>query len=181
MKDPDGIIDCLSPSDATSILKALAASDETLAGRIVEMAVAHLGGVDAEEVAAELYDELNTLEVEEVWDRAGETRYGYVEPGEAADQMVEEVLEPWLEELGRYQKLGLNVEANKMCMGLLLGFHRFERESKAEFKDWAPDAPIIFAETVVEAWREGRPGPTDVAAVKAFVESELGGWRGRLV
>lgn len=54
-----------------------------------------------------LYDELDALEVEEVWDRAGETRYGYVEPGEAADQMIDDVLEPLLKELARYEKLGL--------------------------------------------------------------------------
>ena len=162
-------------------MRTLAASDEALAGRIAEMAAAHLGEVDAEEVAAELYGELDALQVEEVWDRAGETRYGYVEPGEAAGQMVEEVLEPWLADLGRYQKLRMNAEANEMCMGLLLGLYRFERESRSEFKGWAPDAPIVFAEAVVEAWRKGRPGPTDVAAVKAFVEDELAGWGARLV
>ena len=149
MKDPREIIDHLSPTDALSILRTLANSDEALARRIAEIGMSRLSGVAPEEVAAELYDELDALEVEEVWDRAGETHYGYVEPGEAADQMIEEVLEPFLEELGKYQKLGMNTEANRMCMRLLLGLYRFERESTSEFKGWAPDAPIIFAEAVV--------------------------------
>ena len=34
-------------------------------------------------------------DVEEVWDQAGRTRYGYDEPGEAADQMIEEALAPF--------------------------------------------------------------------------------------
>ena len=181
MKDPREIIDHLSFTDALSILRTLADSDEALARRIAEASTARLSGVDPEEVAAELYDELDDLEVEEVWDRAGETRYGYVEPGEAADQMIEEVLEPFLKELGKYQKLGMNNEANRMCMGLLLGLYRFEHESTSEFKDWAPDAPGVFAEAVVDAWRAGSPSRRDVAAVKAFVEDELGRWGAHLV
>ncbi len=176
MKAPREIIDHLSPPDALSILRTLADSDEALARRIAEIATAHLSEVDPEEVAAVLYDELDALEVEEVWDRARRTRYGYVEPGEAADQMIEEVLDPFLEELGKYQKLGMNTEANRMCMGLLLGLYRFKRESTSEFKDWAPGAPSVFAEAVVDAWKEGSPSRVDVAAVKAFIEDELGGW-----
>ena len=159
----------------------MARSDEALARRIAEMAMAHLSEVDLEEVAAILYNQLAALEVEEVWDRAGETRYGYVEPSEAADQMIEEVLDPFLEELRKYQKLGMDTEANRMCMGLLLGLYRFERESTSEFKDWAPDAPIIFAEAVVHVWKEGSPSRRDVAAVRAFVEDELSGWSARYV
>ena len=181
MKDLHKIIDHLSGSDALSILRILAGSDEELAARIVEIATTYLSGVDPEEVATLLYDDLNFLEVEEVWDRAGETRYGYVEPGEAADQMIEEVLKPFLDELAKYQKLGMNTEANRMCMGLLMGLYRFERDSVSEFKDWAPDAPIIFAETVVGAWKDGAPSQADVAAVKSFIEDELGRWGARLV
>jgi hypothetical protein len=181
MKDPHEIIDHLSPTDALSILRTLAASDEQLALRIAEIATAHLSEVDPEEVAAVLYDELDALEVEEVWDRAGPKRHGYVDPGEAADEMVEEVIEPYLEEIKKYQELGMNTEANRMCMGLLLGLYQFDHESRSKFKDWAPDAPGIFAETVVDAWKVGSPSRADVKAVKAFIEDELGGWRAGLV
>ena len=121
MKNPPEIINQLSPNDALSILKTLAESDEQIAKRIAEMAMTHLSKVDPEEVAAVLYDGLNFLEVEEVWDRAGPSRHGYVEPHEAAEEMIDEVVAPYLAELKKYQKLGMNTEANKMCMGLLLG------------------------------------------------------------
>lgn len=181
MKAPREIIAQLSPGDALSILQSLANSDEELARRIAEMAIAQLSQVDPEEVASALYDGLNALEVEEVWDRAGETRYGYVDPSEAAFQMIDEVIEPLLEELSKYQKLGLNTQANEMCMGLLLGFYQFEHEATSEFKNWAVDAPISFAETVVEAWKDGTPSRADVKTVRTFVEEELGGWGRRLV
>jgi len=179
MKEPLQIIDTLSPTDALAILRALAGSDDQLATRIAGMATARLRGVDPEEVAAALYDELNGLDVEEVWDRAGRTRYGYVEPHQAAEQMIEEIIAPFLEELKKHQALGMNAEANRMCMGLLLGLHRFERESTSKFKDWASDAPDAFAEAVVDAWKAGAPGCVDAETVSAFVEDELGTWGAR--
>ena len=179
MKEPLHIINQLSPTDALAILRALADSDNQLAARIAEMATARLRGVAPEEIAAALYDELNGLDVEEVWYRAGRTRYGYVEPHEAAEQMIEETIAPFLEELKKYQALGMNAEANRMCMGLLLGLHRFGRESTSEFKDWASDAPDAFAEAAFDAWKAGAPSRVDVEAVRAFVESEVGLWRVR--
>jgi len=163
------------------VLKTLARGDERLATRIAEIAMAHLDAVDWEEVAFELYEELEFLEVEEVWDQAGPTRHGYVDPGEAADEMVDEIVEPYLEEPKKLQALGMSAQANRMCMGLLLGLYKFEHESTSKFKDWAGDAPIVFAETVVDAWKTGAPSRADVAAVKAFIEEELGGWGARLV
>ena len=181
MKNVHEIIEQLSPADANAVLHALASSDETLAARIAEMAMARFNQVDVEEIAAALYDELDALAVEEVWDRSGRTRHGYVEPSEAADQMIEEALAPFLEDLARYQKLGLRAEANRMCEGLLLGFYRFQHESTSEFKNWAPDAPIIFAETVVDAWKAGSPTKSDVRSLKTFIAEELGGWGANLV
>ena len=181
MKNPREIIDQLSPNDALAILKALARDDEALAARIAEVATAHLSEVDPEDVAIVLYSELDALAVEEVWDRAGPTRHGYVDPGEAADQMVEEIIEPYLEELKKYQALGMNAEANRMCMGLLLGLYRFDDESTSEFKDWAPDAPSVFAEEVVTVWKDGAPSRAALKALRTFVEEELGRWGARLV
>ncbi len=157
MKNAHEIIDRLSPEDAMAVLKTLARSDEALAACIAEIATAHLSQVDLEEVAFALYEELNALEVEDVWDRAGPKRHGYIDPGEAADEMVDEVITPCLEELKKYRALGMNAEANRMCMGLLLGLYKFEHESTSEFKDWAVDAPSGFAWVVIDAWKAGTP------------------------
>ena len=180
MNDPLEIIEHLAPADALSILKKLARGDAALAARIAEMALADLEDTDPEGIAIQLYDELDALEVEEVWDRAGETRNGYVETDEVAYEMIKEVMSPFLDELRWYQKMRLNDKANQLCMGLLLGLYRFEHESTSEFKDWSPDAPIAFAEAVVDAWQEGSPTREDVRSVKTFSEEELGWWSGGL-
>ena len=181
MKDPHEIIDQLSGGDALAILKTLARGDERLAARITEIATEHLSDVEPQAIATLLLLDLSFLEVEEVWDRAGPTRHGYVDPGEAADEMVQEVLDPYLEELKKYHNLGMSTEANRMCMGLLLGLYEFEHESTSEFKDWAPDAASEFAWAVVDAWKAGGPSRADRAAVRAFVEEELAGWGADLV
>jgi hypothetical protein len=181
MKKPLEIIDQLSPEDALSVLRTLAGDSEQIAGRIAEIAIDYLSEVDPEEEAGVLYDELDHLEVEEVWDRAGSTRHGYVEPHEAAYEMVGEVFEPYLEQLKKYHKLGMNTEANRLCMGLLLGLYEFERDSTSEFKNWAPEASSEFAWEVVEVWKTGSPSRADIATIRAFVEEELGGWQVKLL
>jgi len=82
------------------------------------MAFSCLADVDPKEIAAAGHAELDALEVEEVWDRAGPFyRHGYVYPGEATYQMMEEVLSPFFFELEKYQQLGMNAQANKVCTG----------------------------------------------------------------
>jgi hypothetical protein len=46
MKEPHEIIDRLSPTDALSILRTLAARDRQLARRVAEIATTHLSEVD---------------------------------------------------------------------------------------------------------------------------------------
>jgi len=175
------MINQLSPQDALAVLKTLARDDEQLAARIAEIATAQLSDIDPEEVAFGLYEELELLEVEEVWDRAGPSHHGYVDPAEAADQMIDEVIAPYLEELKKYQALGMNAQANRMSMGLLLGLYRFEDESTSKFKEWEPDAAGVFAEVAVDAWKAGDPSRADVKALRTFIKDELSGWGARLV
>jgi hypothetical protein len=181
VKDPHKVIDQLSSNDALAILKALAREDEALAARIAEIAIARLREIDPEDVAFDLYEELNALEVEEVWDRAGSTRHGYVDTPEAASEMIQEVIDHYFEELKKYQALGMQSQADAMCRGLLLGLYKFEHESTSEFKGWATDAPGGFAWVVVDAWKAGAPSRTDVKALKMFIEEALGGWCAHLV
>lgn len=176
MNDPQKIINNLSPEDALVILQQLAAQDEKLAAQIASLVLAYLSDVDAEEIAESLRYELEGLTPEEVWDRAGNTRYGYVETGEAAEQMIEEVLEPYLGEMRKYHKIGFAWEAQQMCQGLLLGIYDFEHQSKSEFKDWAVDSSLYFAHEILTVWLEGEVEMQNRQEMQAFIEDELVGW-----
>ncbi len=94
------LIGQLSREQAQGVLRALAA-DAALTARVEREVRAYLKQAapqDSNDVANMAYvirDELESLEVEEVWDTAGKTRNGYVEPGEAADRMIARVIEPY--------------------------------------------------------------------------------------
>jgi hypothetical protein len=174
--DPHTIIDHLSPGDALAILRILVREDDQLVAHIAEVARSYLSSVDPEEIALDLYAELDALDVEEVWDRAGPTRHGYVEPEEASSEMIEQVVEPFLQEMTKYAQMGLHAQAKQACIGLLLGLYRFERESTNEFKDWAVDEPAEFASEVIDRWNSGSPSAADVGEVKQFIDNQLNGW-----
>jgi len=104
------IFDIISADDAFAILKILADEDEDLAKRIEQLAVNYLSGTDIDDIALQVYSDLDSLEIEEAWDHSGSTRHGYVDPGEAADEMFEEALEPYVADLKKYQKLQMIVD-----------------------------------------------------------------------
>ena len=176
MKNPQKVINALSPDDALHIIKKLASEDEALAVRIADMANTLLSQVDFEEVAGSLLSELEALEVEEVWDRAGRTRHGYVDSSEAADAMIEEVIEPFWDEMKKYRQMGLHVQADEQCKGILLGLHDFEQDSSSEFKDWALDSVSMFAAETLSAWKAENPPPDSISRLEEFMKDELLDW-----
>jgi len=176
MGNPTELIDQISHEDAHRILRHLAASDEKLAAEIDALIHARLSDVDIDEIAASLCGDLEFLTPEDVWERSGAKRYGYVEPGEAADALIQEILQPYLDEMQQAKAAGLSMAVEQMCLGLLLGFYQFEFEVKGDFKEWAPDAPREFALSVALAWRAKLADDYDVSTALAFVEQELPKW-----
>jgi len=170
------IIDHLSPNDALAILRILVHEDDRLGARIAEVATSYLSNVDPEEIALDLYAELDALNVEEVWDRAGASRHGYIEPQEVASEMIEQVIEPFWQEMHKYARMGFHAQAKQVCTGLLLGLYRFEHESTNEFKDWAVDESAEFAREVIRRWRGGTPSRADVREVRHIIDEQLKGW-----
>jgi hypothetical protein len=72
--DLDTILQALRGDDALVILRRLADRDPEWAKVIESMAKDLLSAVDADDVAAEVLAELDSLSVEDVWDRAGPLR-----------------------------------------------------------------------------------------------------------
>jgi hypothetical protein len=58
----------------------------------------------------------------------------------------------------------------------LLGFYEFEHQSKTQFKDWAVDSPLAFAEEVLTVWREGVVEAQEWQEVQVFIAEELPRW-----
>ena len=87
------ILENIRAEDALDILKNLAKDNEEIASQIEDISKDSLKKIDINEIAENVEFDLSNIDVEELWDRSGRTRYGYVEPGEMADEMIEEVLD----------------------------------------------------------------------------------------
>ena len=168
-KNKRDILKDINPSDALNILKVLIKEDKRLEDKIYQIVVEMLSEVDSEDITIEVYNELDQLEVEELWDRSGKTRHGYVDPYEEAWVMCEEVLEPFMEEMKKYQKLGMPLDAKNYCIGIIKGIQEYERESKSEFKNWAVDAPAEYMVRILNEWKAGNPDSKEIAEVEGIV------------
>ncbi len=170
------IFDAISSDDAFDILRLLAREDQKIAKRIEQIAIEYLESVDIEDIAFEVYFALDSIEVEEVWDRSGNTRDGYVDPTEMAWQIFEDALAPFRDEVIKYQRLSMYDEAKKCCLGILEGIYKFEKESPSEYKDWAVDAPREYFTQVLKEWKSGQNNPEDVVEVEDFIKKNFAGW-----
>ncbi len=170
------ILDDISAEHAYEILKRLADEDAKISKRIEELAFEYLREVDPDDVADGVFHDLDSLEVEDVWDKSGGTRHGYVDPYELASEMFEEVLEPYLEELRKFQKLSMDNEAKLHCMGILKGIYKFKKEATTEFQDWAADDPHVYFIQVFEEWRKGNNDPKNLEDMDEFMKKEFPKW-----
>jgi hypothetical protein len=164
------ILEIIKPDDALRILRQLAQQNNEVKEKIQQLAMEILSDVDPEEVSDDVYSELDGLDVEELWDRSGKTRHGYVDPVDEAYEMFEKVLNPFIDEMKRYQKMGLNEEAKKYCIGIIMGISKFSEESNSEFLEWAVDAPSEYLSTVVDEWKKGNPGAEEVKEIEGLFE-----------
>ena len=170
------IFDAISTDDAFHILRILANDEPKIAKRIEEIAEKSLWDVDVEDIAEDVYFDLNSLAVEDVWDNSGGTRDGYVDPTEYAWEMFEEALEPYMEDIEKYQKLSMPAGAKNCCMGILKGIYKFEKKSTSEYKDWAVDAPSEIFIRVLDEWKEGQNSPEDIAEVEEYAKTNFPDW-----
>ena len=163
------ILDSINSSDAMKILRILMERNKELKTEIRKIALEILSDANPEEIAVDVMQALDCIEVEELWDRSGSKRYGYIDPSEESWVMFEEALIPFLNTMTKYQKIGLTNEAKAYCVGIILGIQGFEADSHSEFKDWAVDAPQHFIEEVFEKWKSGNPCEGDVIQVRAIL------------
>jgi hypothetical protein len=177
----DQILARLSVEQGRAVLRALA-QDPNLAPLILQAARTQLEAQvphspdEAETMAEDVLVALEQLAVEEVWDRAGRKRTGYVATSEAADKMIGEALRPFLDDLARCNVLGLADEALYLCLGILSGLYRFEFESVSKFKEWSMDLPGTYCRVVLEEWKRGGPPKIASRKLRGLIRDRLPRW-----
>jgi hypothetical protein len=170
------LIKKLTPEQALEVIVRL--SDKR--GRIGEAVLTEARNVlcemDVDETADDVFVALDSIDVQDCWDKAGRSRDGYTSPEEAAAELVEVELQPFYDQVGRYHELGMIKEEVLYCMGVVLGLYRYEHESKSEFKQWSVDIAIDCAGDLLSQWRERGQDPASASAMKEFVRDRCPNW-----
>lgn len=144
--------------------------DVELAGRINEMARTYLSGVDVEKIKDSVFQSLNAIDIEDLWDNSGKTRWGYNDPTEVAYDMIGDVVNPHIEKMNQYGKLGMKEEEKEYCKGILSGLLKYGQEGSNDFSDSAPDDPYTYAEDIIYHWKENHT-KEEIAEIQAVYDS----------
>jgi hypothetical protein len=170
------VLESITGSDGLLILKTLAERDQKMAKQIEAVARELLDHVEMEDVAADVQMELECLDVEDVWDKSGATRYGYVDPGDAAWQMFEDILKPFEEAVEKYKRISMPRQAKMCWQGILKGIYDFEKESSTEYKQWATDAPGEYFGQVLDGWKKLFKGRPPLVEMEDFLGTHCPDW-----
>jgi hypothetical protein len=164
-------IENLNADEALQVLKDLLKDAPDLTKIIYDTAMKVAVNVDVDEIMEDVFAKLDRLDTDALNGRAGRTRYGYVEPYDAAWEIFEETLYPFINEMKKNQQRALPLAAKTYCIGIIKGLWKYEEESISDFKDWVTDAPGDYVDTVVEEWKKGNPDDADIAEITSVVQA----------
>lgn len=169
------IFDKISPNEALKILRQITKIDKNLKKKIIELAEDLFRAVDVEKICEDVFYALDGIDVHELWDRAGPKTDGYTSPEDMSVEMLEEALEPFVQEMQRLLDLEMHQEAKLYCMGILKGIYQFEEDSESEFKDWASDVPGESFGYILKEWAKNM-NKKDKKEMKDFIKKEFPAW-----
>jgi len=174
----------LDSGEAASVLKALLARHRELRPEAEAIARHSLTQVSLFSVAEDVEIALLQYDYDDLNGRAGGHSWGYVEPTEAAWELLEEAMEPFVNEMKRYLEMGLEDQAQRFCQGVVLGLYRVRNGQDNDILGWAEDFPAEAAGNVFDVWMSasGIGGEGETARHKprtlppAFVREHLPDW-----
>jgi len=175
------LIQKLTPEQALEVVKRLSEKGKEIREAVIAEAKNLLTAVSMENTADEVFCVLDSIDVQDCWDRSGRSRYGYTEPSEAAVELVEEELQPFYDQAKRYRELGLADQETTYSMGVILGIYRYEHESKSEFREWCVDVPLECAGYLLDTWRERNRGKARTQAMDEFIRRRCPKWAKYLI
>ncbi|HSB67981.1 MAG TPA: hypothetical protein VLT62_01425 [Candidatus Methylomirabilis sp.] len=178
-----GVLDRLTEDEAATVLRLLLEKRPELRKDVEAAAELVLGGVSAEEVADAVEDAVGSLDLDDLSSRAGRHRHGYVDPSQAAVDLVEEAVMPFIEDIKRRAEAGQVPAAMNTCLGVVLGLYRLRDKDGDEFLGWAVESPDVMAGEAIVTFRKAlrakptaRGGPQPPASLPAIFRETAPGW-----
>jgi hypothetical protein len=117
-------LDSLDASEKAVVLDALLRTHAELREEAEKIAHGILVDVDLDAVADGVEWDLRSLSIDELNGRAGRQRGGYVEPTDAAWELLGKAVEPHSREVERLLTLGLVQPAVDTALGVMAGLYR---------------------------------------------------------
>jgi hypothetical protein len=141
----------LTAAEKSDLLDQLLAASPKLRKQAEAYAVGRMSDEDQDAVAADVESALCGLDIEELNGRAGyRPGVGYVHPSEAADEILDEALQPFLDDLHRRAKLGIASAATEIAVGILRGLYRCRDGASETLLEYSPDYAIERASDVLD-------------------------------
>lgn len=137
--------------EKAAVLDQLLDGHPELVDEADQLASAILTSVDVDSVATNVAHELESLGIEELATRAGRVRgRGYIHETDAAWEVLEETLEPFLTDIRRRADLGLVEATTTLIAGTITGLHRLHGTADGSLIAFAGDDAIdTLTDTVI--------------------------------
>ncbi len=171
-------LDHLGPAECAQVLRELLERHKDLRGEANEIAESLIDDVSVEAVAEDVAYLVGSIDIEELGGRAGKQSWGYVEPSQAAWDLLEESLEDIRADMKRRVEAGMKPPAEKICQGIVLGLHEADGTNSDGALGWAPDFPAEAAawslSLLLELYPQGQrkaAGSRVIRGVEEKVES----------
>lgn len=140
MRDKRSVLDALSAAEKAAVLDKLLAARPDLRQLAEACAAQLLTGAERSAVADNVEDALQGAGIEELNTRAGyQPGRGYVHPAEAADEILDEVLQPFLDDRQRRAGLGMRSAAAELAAGIMLGLYNCRHGNSETLLEYSPD------------------------------------------
>ena len=150
MSDKRSELDALSAAEKAAVLDELLAAQPYLRQPAEAYAAQVMAGADRSAVASDVEDALQGLGIEELDTQAGcRPGRGYVHPAEAADEILDEALGPFLDDLHRRAGFGMRSAAAGLAAGIMLGLYHCRHGNSETLLEYCPDYAAERASGVV--------------------------------
>lgn len=117
------VLSKVAASEAHAILRKLLERHPELCAEADALAAGLVTDVNPDDVADSVRDAMLSLDLDDLGGRAGRHSWGYTEPTEAAWELLQEAMDPFLNDLKRHIELGFEVSAVATCKGIVLGLY----------------------------------------------------------
>ena len=136
-------LEALSAAEKAAVLDELLAARPDLREPAEAYAVQVMTDADRVAVADDVESALQGRDIEELNTRAGHRPgRGYIHPAEAADEILDEALQPFLDDLHRRAGLGMRSATAELAAGILLGLPHRASDRSAHARAFMPFAVV---------------------------------------